>query len=233
MSDIKESMHWADVTAERIISQKGDRDSYVCAAGITPSGVVHIGNFREIITVDLVVRALRKIGKNVRFIYSWDDYDVFRKVPKNMPQQDMLKENLRKAIVDVPDPFGTQESYARHHEVDVENDIHKVGIKPEFLYQAKKYRNLEYVEGIKKALQNANRIREILNEHREEPLDENWLPISGYCPECGDDRVDLNNYDGEYNLNLKCNNCSCEKQININESPFLKLPWRIDWPMRW
>ena len=67
--------HWADQMAERIIREKGDKELYTCASGITPSGTVHIGNFREIITVDLVVRALREKGKNVRFIYSWDDYE--------------------------------------------------------------------------------------------------------------------------------------------------------------
>ncbi|WP_315329411.1 class I tRNA ligase family protein, partial [Treponema socranskii] len=82
--------HWADRVADTIVSERGERDLYTCASGITPSGTVHIGNFREIITVDLVVRALRDRGKNVRFIYSWDDYDVFRKVPANMPNQDEL-----------------------------------------------------------------------------------------------------------------------------------------------
>ncbi|MBT5342473.1 lysine--tRNA ligase, partial [Candidatus Woesearchaeota archaeon] len=137
----KQSYHWTDITAENIIREKGDKDNYVLAAGITPSGVVHVGNFREMITVDLVKRALEKKGKKVRFIYSWDDYDVFRKVPKNMPKQDMLKKNLRKPIVDIEDPFGKEESYARHFEVEVENDVAKVGVKPEYLFQAKKYRD--------------------------------------------------------------------------------------------
>ena len=61
--------HWADQTADKIIRERGDLDVYTCASGITPSGTVHIGNFREIISVDLVVRALRDRGKNVRFIY--------------------------------------------------------------------------------------------------------------------------------------------------------------------
>ena len=80
-----ELCHWADQQAAKIIKEKGDLPLYTCASGITPSGTVHIGNFREIITVDLIVRALKDRGKNVRFIYSWDDYDVFRKVPANMP----------------------------------------------------------------------------------------------------------------------------------------------------
>ena len=44
------SYHWADITAERIIREKGNKSKYVVAAGITPSGTIHIGNFREIIT---------------------------------------------------------------------------------------------------------------------------------------------------------------------------------------
>ena len=58
----KELCHWADQMAARIIKERGDLPLYTCASGITPSGTVHIGNFREIITVDLVVRALRARG---------------------------------------------------------------------------------------------------------------------------------------------------------------------------
>src|SRR4030042_874456 len=90
--------HWADLVAERIIKERGKKAKYVCAAGITPSGIVHIGNFREIITVDLVCRALKDKKKKVRFIYSWDDYDRLRKVPVNMPKQDVLQKFIGKPI---------------------------------------------------------------------------------------------------------------------------------------
>ena len=80
----KDALHWADATAKRIVRQRGERDRYVLAAGITPSGTVHFGNMREIITPELVARALRRAGYGVRFIYLWDDYDRFRKVPANL-----------------------------------------------------------------------------------------------------------------------------------------------------
>jgi lysyl-tRNA synthetase class 1 len=92
---VTQARHWADVAADRIIREKGDREQYVCASGITPSGTVHIGNFREIISTELVVRSLRERGKKVRFIYSWDDFDVFRKVPSNMPAQELLSAYLQ------------------------------------------------------------------------------------------------------------------------------------------
>ena len=106
---------------------------------LPPSGVVHFGNFRETITVDLVARALRARGKNVRFIFSWDDYDTFRKIPANMPKQDVLKDYMFQPIVDTPDPFEREESYAAHHEKNYEEQLEKVGINVEAIYQAKKY----------------------------------------------------------------------------------------------
>src|SRR5688572_30036054 len=76
--------HWADKTAEELIEKHPGKATFVCASGISPSGVVHIGNFREAITVDFVVRALKDRDKKVRFLYSWDDYDALRKVPANL-----------------------------------------------------------------------------------------------------------------------------------------------------
>ena len=168
------SVHWADIYADKIIREKGDKDLYTCASGITPSGTVHIGNFREIISVDLVVKALRAKGKNVRFIYSWDDYDVFRKVPKNMPQPELLETYLRKPITLVPDTTGRADNYARGNELDVEEKLPIVGVYPEYLYQAQRYRSSMYADAMKKALEIKPQIIEVLNQYRTEPLDDSW-----------------------------------------------------------
>ena len=176
--------HWADVAARRTIAAHPDVDTYVVAAGITPSGVVHVGNFREVMTVDLVARALRDHGKSVRFIYSWDDFDVFRKVPADMPEQAMLTENLRRSIADVPDPFGEHDSYATHNIRAFEDSLKPLGIAPEFIRQSKAYRAGTYAEGIKRALESRDEIAAILNAHRKTPLADDWLPISGFCDSC-------------------------------------------------
>lgn len=228
--------HWADQMADKIIREKGDLDSYTCASGITPSGTVHIGNFREIITVDLVVRALRDRDKNVRFIYSWDDYDVFRKVPANMPDPEILEKYLRYPITMVPDTTGRNENYARHHEVDIEKELPRVGINPEFLYQASRYRANRYAEGMKKALQNRELIKECLNEYRDEqhkmkPEDVYW-PVSVFCGKCNKDTTEITGYDGEYGISYKCECGNCET-VDLRTFKGAKLGWRVDWPMRW
>ncbi len=232
------STHWADINADKILrSRRLEQDqqapTYVCASGITPSGTVHIGNFREIISVDLVVRALRDKGAKVRFIYSWDDYDVFRKVPKNMPKQEELETYLRWPITLVPDPYGKEKSYARANEVAVENLLVKVGIQPEYLYQADKYRASEYAQGMRTALEHRNTIRDIMNEFRSEPLPTDWWPVSVFSSFTNKDTTTILGWDGEWGLTYRCDETRKEETLDLRTTPYAKLPWRIDWPMRW
>ncbi len=229
----KEQLHWADQVAKRIMIIKGDKESYTVASGITPSGTVHIGNFREIMTTELVARALKSLGKKVRFIYSWDDYDVFRKVPVNMPDPEKLKTFLRKPITDVPDTYDcNHDNYARHNEVAVEDILPTVGVSVEFISQAEKYRSCAYTEGMKIALENTEKIKAILDEYRKEPLHQDWLPVSVFCEKCCKDTVNNMKYEGGTKLFYKCD-CSHEDTIDFAKKGIVKLKWRIDWPMRW
>jgi lysyl-tRNA synthetase class 1 len=227
--------HWADETAAAIIREKGDKARYTCASGITPSGTVHIGNFREIFSVDLVVRALRDRGKEVRFIYSWDDYDVFRSVPQNMPRQEELRSFLRFPITMAPDPWGRDESYARHHEVDVEALLPTVGIAPEYLYQAQRYRASQYADGIRKALEQRDRLKTILDQFRddEHKIQGEWWPISIFCDACCRDQTSIDAWDGEWGVSYHCTACGHKQTVDLRQAKSVKLGWRIDWPMRW
>ena len=230
-----ETYHWADEAAAKIIFEKGEKELYTCASGITPSGTVHIGNFREIISVELVVRALRDLGKKVRFIYSWDDYDVFRKVPENMPKQEELKKFLRFPITMVPDPWERDSSYAGHHETDVEKILPAVGIFPEYLYQAAKYQASAYAEGIRRALEHKETLKNILDKFRDEDhkIQGEWWPASVFCSSCNRDETEIESWDGEWNLSYSCSACGYKETTDLRKSKNVKLVWRVDWPMRW
>ena len=227
------AIHWADITAERIIREKGDKDKFTVASGITPSGVVHFGNFREVITVDFVAKALRDRGKEVRFIFSWDDYDTFRKVPLNMPKRDELEKFMYQPIVDTPDPFGEHESYAAHHEKNFEQQLHKVGVTVEPIYQASKYRAGTYKNGIKTALEKRNDIAAILDEHRSQPLASDWQPVSVYCEKCNTDNKIKDIKYSEGKISYGCDHCGHTGVEELETTSRVKLPWRVDWPMRW
>ncbi len=228
--------HWADIAARRVVAAHPDRRPIVVAAGITPSGVVHVGNFREVMTVDLVARALRDQGVESRFIYSWDDFDVFRKVPSDAPRQELLRENLRRSVADVPDPYadrgGGTDSYASHHIAHFESSLSPLGIEPEFVRQSRAYRAGRYAEGIRRALEKRDVIRAVLDEFRTEPLPADWLPLAGFCGSCGRDAVDFA-WDGDWIVEMTCRDCDATSEVDLREGGDVKLPWRIDWPMRW
>ncbi len=225
--------HWTDIAALRVIKERGDKDNYVVASGITPSGTVHVGNFREVVTVAFVAKALADLGKKVHFIYSWDNFDTFRKVPKNLPDQNSFKTYLRQAIARIPDPWGKESSYAQGRIAEFEKELAMVGIQPHFIYQEKEYSSGTYAAEVRHALENRDKIRAILDRFRSEPLAEDWLPTSIYCGQCKSDHIESERYLGAWDYAYKCQNCGKEETIDIRTTGNLKLAWRIDWPMRW
>ena len=224
--------HWADNVARKIINLK-DKDVIHLAGGITPSGSIHVGNFREIITVDLVKRALLRQGKKVKFFFFWDDYDVLRKVPKNMPKQDYLEKCLGMPISSIEDPHGKERSYARFHEIQIENLLGDVNIEVDYIYQSDKYRQGFYRDEIKQALNKRQEIKEILNQYRRENLLDDWYPITLYCDKCQYNRVKILSVNNDNNLIYHCEKCNTKYEFNHQEKFITKLLWRIDWPMRW
>ncbi len=228
----EELIHWADQVADQIIEEKGDKDIYTCASGITPSGTVHIGNFREIITTDLIVKALEERGKKVRFIYSWDDYDRFRKVPKNLPEQDRLKQFIGYPVTSVPDPYGCHNSYAEHFEKELEESLKDLNMSIEFIRQNEKFKACTYAQSIRIALKARARIKKVLDKFRKEEHKEDWIPLEVYCEKCGTDFTQITDYDEEYTITYTCK-CGHTNKIDFRKVGIVKPPWRVDWPMRW
>ena len=226
----KDQFHWADEVADKIIKEKGDKDSYTLAAGITPSGTLHLGSLREVITVDLVAKALKNKGKKTRFIYSWDDYDRFRKVPKGIPKE--FEEYIGMPLSEVPDPWKCHKSYSEHFEKEFEESLKKLDIEPEFIRQNEMYKACKYTEGIKTALNNKEKIIEILNRFRNEHLLDTWWPVTIYCETCKKDSTKILSYDGEYELEYECE-CGHKEKIDFRKKGNIKLKWRCCWSYRW
>src|SRR6187397_1911710 len=80
--------------------------------GYGPSGLPHIGTFGEVARTTMIRRAFATISDiPTRIICFSDDMDGMRKVPENVPNQAMLRENLQRPLTSVPDPFGEYESF--------------------------------------------------------------------------------------------------------------------------
>lgn len=227
-----ENVHWADNSAQRVIDEFPNEESYTVASGITPSGIIHVGHFREIITSELVRRALEHKGKKTKFIYSWDSYDAFRKVPKNIPEE--WSKYLRLPDGKVPDPWGCHESFGEHWMQSAEDSLKTFNFPINFQRQHLLQTSGIYAEGIKNYISQRDKARNLINKHRPEdrPLLEDWFPMDVFCEKCGKDTTKISNYDEKYTLDYKCE-CGHKNTINFKENPIVKLVWRLDWPMRW
>ena len=233
-------MYWADKLAEEIVRRKPNKEEYVCAAGISPSGSVHIGNFRDIATSYFVCLALRRMGKKAKLLFSWDEFDRLRKVPKNV--SDYLGDNsFEKYIgcpyVDIPDPFGKDESYAAHFEKEFMASVKRFGIEMEYRYQAKEYRSGRYAEHVVFALKNRKKIFDILDSHRTQDATEeereNYYPVSIFCPHCRKDSTKIVSLSEDCTKAHYVCECGHEGDFDFTKDFNCKLQWKVDWPMRW
>ena len=234
-------MHWSEEIAQRIVKRNPDKEEYVCAAGISPSGSIHIGNFRDIATSYFVVCALRKMGKKAKLLFSWDEFDRMRKVPVNVAAiDDDMEKYIGCPYVDVRNPFKDHpeiKTYAEYFENEFEQSIVKFGIDMDYRHQAEMYRSGKYTEHILHALKMRGEIFDILDSHRTQAAAEgerdNYYPVSIYCPECGKDTTKI------LSLSDDCTaaeyECACGHKgtFDFTKDFNCKLAWKIDWPMRW
>lgn len=232
-------MHWSDKIAEKIINRNPDKEEYVCAAGISPSGSIHIGNFRDIATSLFVVKALERKGKKAKLLFSWDEYDRVRKIPVNVAKvRDDMEKYIGASYADVPNPFGTEEkNYAEYFEKEFEAAIEKFGIKMDYRYQAQMNKSGKYKDYVIEALQKRGEIFDILDSFRTQDAQEGereaYYPVSIYCPECGRDTTKITELSEDCTKAKYVCKCGHEGEHDFTKDFNCKLAWKIDWPMRW
>ena len=233
-------MHWAEKIADKIIAKKPNKEEYVCAAGISPSGSIHIGNFRDIATSYFVVKALIKKGKKAKLLFSWDEFDRLRKVPVNVQKaNDDMEKYIGFPYVDVINPFkdSDAENYAVYFEKEFEESIVKFGINMDYRHQAEMYRSGKYRDYVLLALKKRKEIFDILDSHRTQEQVEGerdaYYPVSIYCPRCKRDTVKILSLDDtETVAEYECK-CGHKGTFDFKTDFNCKLAWKVDWPMRW
>lgn len=228
-------MHWAEETARQIIERNPDKKEYVCATGISPSGSVHIGNFREVATTHFVAQALIDFGKDVRFIFSWDDYDRFRKVPANVPES--YVQFIGMPYSETPDPWHEEPSYARHFQVEFERTLEQFGMNVEYIYQHEQYNSGRYTGQLIHALDRRKEIYDILMKYKTTvPTDEEreaFYPITVYCAKCCKDSTTVLSWNSESATYHYSCVCGFAREVSIRDEQRAKLNWKVDWAMRW
>ncbi len=222
------SEHWTERIAEELSQQ--DKDKYNVGSGTSISGSIHIGNSCDIFIANAVSKELRKLGKDATTYWIADDYDPLRKVPYPLPKD--YSKYLGQPYYNIPCPDGCCDNFVEHFQTPFTDTLSSFDIQNlEIKSGAKMYKNGEYTEATRIALENTERIKEIFNDYREHPLSDDWLPYNAICSECG--RLNTTTaYDYE-GTEIKYR-CECGHDGVVDYTTGLgKLTWRVEWAARW
>ena len=234
---------WVARTAAQVQAE-GERwhpgEVPTCASGISPSGPVHLGNLRELMTPHLVADEVRRNGAPCRHLLSWDDYDRLRRVPAGYP--DWLAEHIGRPLTGVPDPCGEHESYAAHFKAPLRDSLARLGIGVAEISQTEMYTSGAYAAQIVLAMRRRAEIGAVLARYqtkRADPDDEGerpagaYYPFRPYCASCGRDDTTVTGFDDE--TTEITYTCACGTVVGPTPIADVagKLAWKVDWPMRW
>ena len=140
----------------------------VCASGLSPSGPVHLGNLREVLTPHLVADEIRRRGVPCEHIISWDDYDRFRRVPANIDSS--WSEHVGKPLSQVPAPPGSEHAnWADHFRAPLLTALDELGVEFRGISQTAMYTSGAYTGQVLLAMRERHRIDAILAEYRTKP----------------------------------------------------------------
>jgi lysyl-tRNA synthetase class 1 len=227
MSEMDESRHWADVIADNVAAT---REKHIIATGITPSGSIHIGNLREVLTADGAYRALCDAGVDAELIYIGDTFDPLRKVYPFL--SDDYAEHVGKPLYAIPCPCGNCTNYAEHYLMPFLGSLEELDIAPTVYLAHELYENGDFVPATMKALQNRDKIAAILGEVSKRAIPADWSPFNVLCVSCG--RITTTQVTGfDERRETVDYTCDCGYAGTVPVKGNGKLTWRVDWASRW
>jgi lysyl-tRNA synthetase, class I len=239
----EENEGWPEEVADAVVAhaQAGANGAlpakFVCASGVSPSGPIHLGNLREVMTVHFVAEVLRARGFSVEHIHSWDDYDALRKVPPGFAQE--MQDQLGRPLSAIPDPSNPSQSYADRFIREFEASLVRLGVRPRMIRQSRAYEDGYYRELIELAMNEREQIFDVLAEYQTKAsaaaTDKrvNYYPFQVYCQACGKNTTQITAYDAATaSISYACR-CAHSHTYSLRDRIGGKLVWKVDWPMRW
>jgi lysyl-tRNA synthetase class 1 len=232
------SKAWPYEEARKLLKRWPDAkpagDPVIFETGYGPSGLPHIGTFNEVARTNFVRHAYEELtGNPTRLIAFSDDMDGLRKVPDNVPNQAMLTENLGKPLTQIPDPFGTHESFAHHNNAMLRGFLDRYGFDYEFLSATECYTSGRFDNVIRKVLHGWDAIMGVMLPTLGEDRRQTYSPVLPVSPSNGRVlQVPVTLIDAEAGLIA----FDDEDGSRIQQSAFggaAKLQWKVDWAARW
>ncbi len=232
-----QSKAWPFEEARRVLKRYEKKDpekGYVLfETGYGPSGLPHIGTFGEVARTTMIRRAFQMISDIPTRLFCFsDDMDGMRKVPENVPQQDMLHQHLQEPLTTVPDPFGQFDSFGGHNNAMLRRFLDTFGFEYEFISATEFYKSGQFDDTLLLAAERYDAIMEVmlasLREERQQTYS-CFLPIS---PKTGKVLyVPIKHVDAK-NGTITFDEDGQELTLPVTGGQ-VKLQWKPDFSARW
>ena len=168
--------------------------------------------------------------------------DGLRKVPLNMPNADMLAENLGKPLNTIPDPYGCCDSFSGHMNTKLQKFLDSYGFDYEFQSSSEAYRRGDFNEGLAILLEKVEEVRELILPTLREKNRNGWSPFFPICTECGSvnaTHVTVYHKD-RHTVEFNCKGddgegaqgCGHSGEVSVLGGA-VKVGWKVDWALRW
>jgi len=235
----EQSGAWPFEEARKIVARlkRKPKDEVIFSTGYGPSGLPHIGTFGEVARTTMVRHAFRVLTEDkvrTRLIAFSDDMDGLRKVPDNVPNGEMLAQDLGKPLTKVRDPFGTHPSFGAHNNARLRAFLDTFGFDYEFLSATDCYTSGRFDKALLQVLAHYDKVMAImlpsLREERAQtyspflPISERTgivlqVPVIGHDAKAG--TITYEDPDTKESVTTPVTGGRC------------KLQWKPDWAMRW
>ena len=231
-------MFWADSVAKDIIDS-GKHKPYWIDDMFTPSGFAHVGSLRGPLVHDILYKAIKDTGNEIKWTYVINDFDSIDGLPQELMAD--FEKYLGVPVRMAPSPKEGYESFADFFAKDFQTVLKGFGVEAEFLSSWDMYHAGKFNEVIKIALDNAEKIQDIYQRvSGSTKKDQGWLPFQVICEQCGKlGTTKVYKWDGE-NVSYVCEPAMVKWAKGCGNkgkmSPFDgngKLPWKVDWPAHW
>ena len=235
--NIENTNSWPFVEAKRILNDRKEnidkKNKIVLQTGYGPSGLPHIGTFGEVARTSMVVNALNHITDIPKEIITFsDDMDGLRKIPDNVPNQEILLKNLNKPLTQVPDPFRKFNSFGEHNNEMLKKFLDNFKFKYSFKSSTDLYKKGFFNDALTLILGKFDEIMEIILPTLGSERKKTYSPFLPICPITGkvleipvkeinkkEKKIIFDNDKHDLEASILNGNC--------------KLQWKVDWAMRW
>ncbi|HKG77299.1 MAG TPA: lysine--tRNA ligase [Beijerinckiaceae bacterium] len=233
------SAAWPFEEAKKLVQRLerlGKREA-LFATGYGPSGLPHIGTFGEVARTSMVRHAFRVLTNDAvptRLVAFSDDMDGLRKVPDNIPNKDLVAAYLGKPLTQVPDPFGTHESFGHHNNARLQGFLDRFGFDYEFLSATACYRSGRFDQALLTVLDRYDAVMAIMLPSLRAERQQTYSPFLPVHPRTGHVmQVPIDEVRREAGAIVWRDPQTGERFETPVTGGHAKLQWKPDWAMRW